>query len=159
MNEIVSWRLVFQLRVADELERIWPVIHRNLLHWDAIPVGALQVGRRRFGLNAHGPVGVPSLSVRDEHVKVDMFLNMMPAAPRRFFAISNDVLMVLFGAMFAYAGWLFLQRASRFSTPALGMPNLIWYLPAIVGMLLMLLVAIDRAAAAIASGGKDEAAS
>ena len=71
----------------------------------------------------------------------------------------RPALMVLFGAMFAYAGWLFLQRASRFSTPALGMPNLIWYLPAIVGMLLMLLVAIDRAATAIASGGKDEAAS
>ena len=98
-------------------------------------------------------MGVPALSVRDEHVKVDMFLNMMPASPRRVFAISNDVLMVLFCAMFVYAGWLFLQRAARFSTPALGMPNLIWYMPAIVGMLLMLLVAVDRAAAAFASRG------
>ena len=49
-------------------------------------------------------MGVPALSVRDEHVKVDMFLNMMPASPRRVFAISNDVLMVLFCAMFVYAG-------------------------------------------------------
>jgi TRAP-type C4-dicarboxylate transport system permease small subunit len=104
-------------------------------------------------------MGVPMLLLRDEHGKVDMFLNMIPASPRRFFIVSNDVLMVLFCAMFAYAGWLFLQRAARFSTPALGMPNLIWYLPAIVGMLLMLLVAIDRAATALASGGKDEAAS
>jgi TRAP-type C4-dicarboxylate transport system permease small subunit len=104
-------------------------------------------------------MGVPALSARDEHVKVDMFLNMMPASPRRFFGISNDLLMVLFCAMFAYAGWLFLQRAARFSTPALGMPNLIWYLPAIAGMLLMLLVAIDRAIAALASRRSDEAAS
>jgi TRAP-type C4-dicarboxylate transport system permease small subunit len=104
-------------------------------------------------------MGVPTLLARDEHVKVDMFLNMMPASARRFVSISNDALMVVFSAMFMYAEWLFLQRAARFSTPALGMPNLIWYLPAIVGALLMLLVAIDRAIAALASRGRDEAAS
>ena len=66
--------------------------------------------------------------------------------------------MVVFGAMFLVAGWQFMQRAARFSTPALGMPNLIFYLPAIVGMTLMLLVAIDRAVAALTSGAKDDAA-
>jgi len=101
-------------------------------------------------------LGVPALLVRDEHVKVDMFLNMMPPRTRHFVMITNDLLMVLFCAMFIYAGWLFLQRASRFSTPALGMPNLIWYMPAIIGMLLMLLVAIDRAVAALTSAPKDE---
>jgi TRAP-type C4-dicarboxylate transport system permease small subunit len=103
-------------------------------------------------------MGVPALLARDEHVKVDMFLNMMPPRPRRFVGITNDLLMVVFGAMFLYAGWLFLQRAARFSTPAIGMPNLVFYLPAIVGMTLMLLVAIDRAVVALASGGKDDAA-
>jgi TRAP-type C4-dicarboxylate transport system permease small subunit len=103
-------------------------------------------------------MGLPALLARDEHVKVDMFLNMMVEPIRRRLNIANDVLMVVFCAMFIYAGWLFLQRASRFSTPALGMPNLIWYLPAIVGMLLMLLVAVDRTITALASGGKDEAA-
>jgi TRAP-type C4-dicarboxylate transport system permease small subunit len=103
-------------------------------------------------------LGVPALLVRDEHVKVDMFLNMMPERTRHFFLIANDVLMVVFCGLFVYAGWLFLQRASRFSTPALGMPNLIWYLPAIIGMLLMLLVAVDRAVIALTSGPKDQAA-
>jgi TRAP-type transport system small permease protein len=101
-------------------------------------------------------LGVPALLVRDEHVKVDMFLNMMPLRARRSFLIANDLLMVLYCGLFVYAGWLFLQRASRFSTPALGMPNLIWYLPAIIGMLLMLLVAIDRAVVALTSTPKDE---
>ena len=102
-------------------------------------------------------MGVPALLARDEHVKVDMFLNMMPARPRRFFAIMNDVLMVVFGAMFLIAGWQFMQRAARFATPALGMPNLVFYMPAILGMTLMLLVAIDRAIAGVASGAKDDA--
>jgi TRAP-type transport system small permease protein len=107
-------------------------------------------------------MGVPALLARDEHVKVDMFLNMMPDRPRRFLSVMNDLLMVVFGAMFIYAGWLFLQRAARFSTPALGMPNLLFYMPAIVGMLLMLLVAVDRAVAALTGaqppGPKDGAA-
>ena len=85
-----------------------------------------------------------------------MFLNMMPPRTRRFVNIANDLLMVLFGAMFLIAGWQFMQRAARFSTPALGMPNLIWYMPAVIGMTLMLLVAIDRAIAALTA--KDEAA-
>jgi TRAP-type C4-dicarboxylate transport system permease small subunit len=103
-------------------------------------------------------MGVPALLARDEHVKVDMFLNMMRPRRRRFFTIMNDMLMVVFGAMFLVAGWQFMQRAARFATPALGMPNLIFYLPAIIGMTLMLLVAIDRAVAALASGAKDDAA-
>ncbi len=92
-------------------------------------------------------MAVPALLARDEHVKVDMFLNMMRGRARgASFAITNEPLMVVFGAMFLSRGWLFMQRAARFSTPALGMPNLIFYLPAIVGMTLMLLVAIsDRA--------------
>ena len=101
-------------------------------------------------------MAVPALLARDEHVKVDMFLNMMPPRTRRFVNISNDLLMVLFGAMFLIAGWQFMQRAARFSTPALGMPNLIWYMPAAIGMTLMLLVAVDRAIAALTA--KDEAA-
>ena len=103
-------------------------------------------------------MGVPALLARDEHVKVDMFLNMMRPRARHFVSVTNDVLMVVFGAMFLVAGWQFMQRAARFATPALGMPNLIFYLPAIVGMTLMLLVAIDRAVAALTAGAKDDAA-
>ena len=102
-------------------------------------------------------MGVPTLLARDEHVKVDMFLNMMPARPRHFFNITNDALMVAFAAMFLIAGWQFMQRAAQFSTPALGMPNLIFYMPAAIGMTLLFFVAIDRAVAALAPGAKDEA--
>jgi TRAP-type C4-dicarboxylate transport system permease small subunit len=102
-------------------------------------------------------MAVPALLARNEHVKVDMFLDMMPPRPRRFFNITNDVLMVVFAAMFLIAGWQFMKRAARFSTPALGMPNLIFYMPAAIGMLLLLLVAIDRAVAALTSAPKDEA--
>jgi len=37
-----------------------------------------------------------------------------------------------------------MHRAGRFSPPALGIPNLLYYLPAIAGMALTTLVAVDR---------------
>jgi TRAP-type C4-dicarboxylate transport system permease small subunit len=98
---------------------------------------------------------VPILLANDEHVKVDLFLNMMPAGAQRFVRTANEVLTVVFCALFLLAGWLFMQRAWKFSTPAIGMPNLIWYLPAMIGMTLLLLVAIRRAAAAFAGGPAD----
>ena len=37
-----------------------------------------------------------------------------------------------------------MQKAAKFSTPALGMPNWLFYLPAAIGMLLFGLVALSR---------------
>jgi TRAP-type C4-dicarboxylate transport system permease small subunit len=91
---------------------------------------------------------IPILLANDEHVKVDLFLNMMPPRVRRLVAASNEVLTVVFCALFLYAGWLFMQRAWKFASPAIGIPNLVWYLPAMIGMTLLLAVAIRRTIAA-----------
>ena len=89
-------------------------------------------------------MAVPALLARGEHVQVDMFVDMMPIKARRWVRAMNDVLMLAFATLFLVAGWLFLQRAARFSTPAIGMPNLLFYMPAIIGMALLLLVAVER---------------
>ena len=96
---------------------------------------------------------VPILLANDEHVKVDLFLKMMPPRVRRLVAASNEVLTVVFCARFLYAGWLFMQRAWKFASPAIGIPNLVWYLPAMIGMTLLLAVAIRRTVAAF---GRDD---
>jgi TRAP-type C4-dicarboxylate transport system permease small subunit len=101
---------------------------------------------------------VPILLANDEHVRVDLFLNMMPDGPKRLVRIANELLNVAFGAVFLYAGWLFMQRAWKFSTPAIGMPNLIYYLPAMIGMTLLLLVAVRRAIAALKGDAADGSA-
>jgi len=97
---------------------------------------------------------VPILLANDGHVKVDLFLNMMPRRARRFVRAANEVLTVIFCALFLVAGWLFMQRAWKFSTPAIGLPNLVWYLPAMIGMTLLLAVAIRRVVAIL---GKEPA--
>jgi TRAP-type C4-dicarboxylate transport system permease small subunit len=58
--------------------------------------------------------------------------------------LLQELAMLAFCAFFLIACWGFMQRAARFSTPALGIPNLVYYLPAIAGMALTTLVAADR---------------
>jgi TRAP-type C4-dicarboxylate transport system permease small subunit len=86
----------------------------------------------------------PLLLARDAHVKVDFFVNRLPERARRAATRLVDLLTVVFCALFLAAGWFFLQRAGRFSTPALSLPNLLFYLPAIVGVALLALVAVHR---------------
>jgi TRAP-type C4-dicarboxylate transport system permease small subunit len=89
-------------------------------------------------------LAAPLLLARDGHVRVDWFVERLPEAGRRVARRAVDVLTVAFCALFLASGWFFLQRAGRFSTPALSLPNLVFYLPAIVGMALLALVAVHR---------------
>lgn len=86
----------------------------------------------------------PLLLARDQHVKVDYFVNRLPEGARHGVLRVVDALTAVFCGLFLVAGWLFLQRAGRFSTPALSLPNLLFYLPAIVGIGLLALVAVHR---------------
>lgn len=87
---------------------------------------------------------VPLLLARDGHVKVDMFFNLLKGAPRRVAAIVNELLIFAFCVMFLVSCYWFMQRAGRFSTPAVGIPNLFYYGPAMVGMVLTTLIAAER---------------
>ena len=86
----------------------------------------------------------PLLLARDLHVNVDYFANLLPKPAQRGLRKLVDLLTVVFCALFLVAGWFFLQRAGRFSTPALSLPNLAFYTPAIVGVALLALVAVQR---------------
>lgn len=94
-------------------------------------------------------LAVPLLLVNNGHVRVDMFLNLLPRLPRRAADIAIEILTLVFCALYLVSGWYFMQRAGRFSTPALSIPNLLYYMPAAVGMALMSLAAIDRVVLAI----------
>jgi TRAP-type C4-dicarboxylate transport system permease small subunit len=87
---------------------------------------------------------VPLLLAQDAHVKVDMFFKLAKGRPRRALAVFNELMTLAFCELFLVSCWWFMQRASRFSTPALSMPNLWYYMPAIAGMVLTTLVAADR---------------
>lgn len=84
------------------------------------------------------------LLVRGEHVRVDLLIKLLPARIATRVEAINALMTVAFCVLYLMSGWYFLQRAGRFSTPALDMPNLVFYAPAALGMLLMLIAAIER---------------
>jgi len=92
---------------------------------------------------------VPVLLQNGLHVRVDYFLDKAPPAGRRWVELVNELATLAFCALFLWAGYWFMQRAGRFSTPAIGIPNLVYYLPAIAGMALTLLVAVRRVSGAL----------
>lgn len=96
---------------------------------------------------------VPLLMARDEHVKVDLLFSLSRGGTRRLLGLGNELATCLFCLLFLWACWGFMQRAARFSTPALGIPNLVYYLPAIAGMVLAALVALDRLAGLLLGRG------
>jgi TRAP-type transport system small permease protein len=86
----------------------------------------------------------PLLLLQNKHVLVDILINVFPPRLRAVVDLLNEILMVLFCVLFLWGGWFFLQRAGRFSTPALGLPNLIFYSAAMLGMLLLFAAALVR---------------
>ena len=65
-----------------------------------------------------------------------LFLQQLASGPRRLLAVFNELAVLAFCVLFLVSCWWFMQRAARFSTPALSIPNLWYYMPAIAGMVL-----------------------
>lgn len=121
----------------------------------AITVEVVARGVFQVGLPAIGEVaryaglaviflGVPLLLANDSHVKVDIFHRMASGRPLKVLSLFNELATLAFCVFFLVSCWWFMQRAGRFSTPALNMPNSWYYMPAIAGMVLTTLVAFDR---------------
>ncbi len=86
----------------------------------------------------------PLLLLANKHVLVDILINVLPNRLRAAVDCLNEVLMALFCVAFLWGGWLFMERAGKFSTPALGMPNLVFYAPVMLGMVLLLAASLVR---------------
>jgi TRAP-type C4-dicarboxylate transport system permease small subunit len=84
-------------------------------------------------------LATPLLFLQGKHVSVDMFLVKLKGNWRKGADLFIELLTVAFGLAFIIGGWAFMQRAGKFSTPALGMPNLLFYAPVLFGMALSFL--------------------
>ena len=103
-------------------------------------------------------LAVPLLLLQDKHIKVDLLLKRLRGNAARALNLVNELIVLGFALVFLWGGWLFLQRAAQFSTPALSMPNWLYYLPAALGMLLFALVALQRVLRALRGPAPDEGA-
>ena len=86
----------------------------------------------------------PLLLLQNKHIQVDIVSSRIRGLAGRWLQVVNEALVLVFCALFLWGGWAFLKKAGQFSTPALGIPNTVYYMPALLGMLLLALVSVHR---------------
>ncbi|MEO3434080.1 TRAP transporter small permease subunit [Inquilinus sp. CAU 1745] len=89
----------------------------------------------------------PYLLLRERHIAVDVFSSMLKGRSRLVLRLLTELATLTFAALTLFGAQQFLMRAAKFSTPAMGMPNFIFYLPMVVGTALLFAVALARVVA------------
>lgn len=86
-------------------------------------------------------LAMPQLLLGDKHIAMDIVPKMLPGAARAGLGVACGLLSLVFCGIMLWALYTFLLRAAKFSTPALGIPNLVFYAPAVLGFVFLAAVA------------------
>lgn len=87
---------------------------------------------------------VPLLFREGKHVTIDIVLLHVPPKINLALRIFATLLTAAYGAFFLVSEYLFMLRNATVPTPGLGMPNIIFFMGAYIGMALLLLTAIEQ---------------
>ncbi|WP_316976885.1 TRAP transporter small permease [Shumkonia mesophila] len=140
-------------RACDALE--WVAI-RLLLILTLLLV--IQVGARNFfslgltwadELSRYCGLGIvfltaPVLVRRNMQVRVTLFVEMMPPVMQAIAELLASIAVNLFCLAFMISAYMFMSHAWSFVTPAIGMPNIVFYLPALLGILFFWIAAAEQ---------------
>lgn len=86
-------------------------------------------------------LAMPRLLLDNRHVAMDVFAKMLPRRAEAALVMIGGLLDLAFCGVMLWAIYKFLLRAAKFATPALGIPNLLFYAPAILGFVFFAAVA------------------
>lgn len=87
---------------------------------------------------------IPHLLDKGQHIAVGFLPESLSGGRRTLVLMAAELSVVAFGALTLYGFYAFLERAAKFTTPSLAMPNLFFYMPALVGLALLTLLALAR---------------
>ena len=142
LSQLCDWaeRLAILMLMAMTALIVLQVIARNFLNagWPWAEELARYAGLTLVYMAA------PLLLLQNKHIVVDIISSRIHGLPGRLLQLVNELLTLTFCILFLWGGWAFIQRAGKFSTAALGMPNTLYYMPALLGMVLLTLVCLLR---------------
>ena len=142
LAHLCDWaeRLAILMLMAMTALIVMQVVARNLLNvgWPWAEELARYAGLTLVYMAA------PLLLLHNKHIVVDIISSRIHGLPGRLLQLVNELLTLTFCGLFLWGGWAFIQRAGKFSTAALGMPNTLYYMPALLGMVLLTLVCLLR---------------
>ena len=97
-------------------------------------------------------LSVPLLAGRGALVAVTMLPDMLGPRAARWFGLVADVATLAFAALLLWSFAEFLPRAGKFLTPAMRVPNWVYYSLALTGSLFLALVALERIVTTLRGG-------
>ena len=87
---------------------------------------------------------VPLLFREGKHVTIDIVLLHVPPNINKTLRLFAMLLTAAYGAFFLASEYQFMLKNASVPTPGLGMPNIIFFMGAYIGMALLLLTAIEQ---------------
>lgn len=87
---------------------------------------------------------VPFLFREGLHINVDLLTRWAPPAARRVLTALSALLTALYSAVFLVSEYQFMMKNGSVPTPALGIPNWLFFAGAYVGMALLLVTACEQ---------------
>lgn len=95
---------------------------------------------------------IPHLLLHSQHIAVTLLSDKLTGRWRAGVLLLAELSVAAFAVLTLFAFAAFLERAAKFTTPALNMPNLIFYLPPMIGIVLLALIAVLRVVSILRSG-------
>lgn len=87
---------------------------------------------------------IPLLQYQGKHIAVDIFTSRLSGIAARIAGAINEIAVLALLILMLISFHSFLQRAAHFATPAIGMPNWIFYAPALIGIIVCTLITVLR---------------
>ena len=87
---------------------------------------------------------IPLAFLEGLHINIDLVTHYVPAVVRRILEVFATALMAVFSLVFLISDYLFMSKSGNVPTPSMGMPNLLFFSGAYVGMALLFVAACQR---------------
>ena len=117
------------------------IIMRNVFHAGSIQLEELA----RVSLVSLVFLMIPVLTYEKKHIIVDIVLLYLPKQAKRWVSLVTQLLVVGFGFYLLWAIATIMQRNWSVRTPALAMPNIVFYIPITLGILAMTVLSLSGA--------------
>jgi len=87
---------------------------------------------------------IPLLQYHGKHIAVDIFSSRLSGIPSKIAGVINELAVLALLVLLLISFNSYLQRAAHFATPATGMPNWVFYAPALIGIVVCTLITALR---------------
>ncbi|MDC7231269.1 MAG: TRAP transporter small permease subunit [Sphaerochaetaceae bacterium] len=109
------------------------IVMRNIFNSGSIQLEELA----RFSLVSLVFLMIPVLTWKNQQIIVDIVILYLPERVKRWFSAITQLLVMVFGLYVLYAIVTIMEFNWNVRTPALAMPNVVFYIPITLGVLAM----------------------